>query len=170
MHKILVVVYEWLMRLVFGFPRFILFNLFKKAFLEMRGADIGSGVIFYPGLWITPGNKLKIGDNVNLSKDVIITTQGGVEIGDRTYIGYSSKILSSNHKILESKRGVHLTGKEKKMIKIGSDVWIGANVVITAGVEIGDGSVIAANAVVVKNVDDDSLYGGVPAKKIRSLR
>ncbi len=56
---------------------------------------------------------------------------------------------------------------EIKYIKIGNDVWIGANVLILDGVSIGDGSIIAAGAVVNKDVPPYSIYGGIPAKLIR---
>jgi acetyltransferase-like isoleucine patch superfamily enzyme len=57
--------------------------------------------------------------------------------------------------------------EEYKQITIGNDVWIGANSIILDGVEIGDGSIIAANSVVTKNVKPYSIVGGVPAKVIK---
>lgn len=57
--------------------------------------------------------------------------------------------------------------RDNKYVVIGNDVWIGANVVILPGVHIGDGAVIAAGAIVNKNVDDYAIVGGVPAKLIR---
>lgn len=54
-----------------------------------------------------------------------------------------------------------------ELVTIGNDVWIGANVVILQGVHIGDGAIIAAGAVVTKDVDDYAIVGGVPAKLIR---
>lgn len=57
--------------------------------------------------------------------------------------------------------------KEHSKIYIGNDVWIGANVIITDGVNIGNGAIIAAGSVVVKDVPDYSIFGGVPAKEIR---
>ncbi len=60
----------------------------------MMGARIGNGVVFYPGgVWISPGRNLVIDDEVDLAKDVIITTSGGVHIGERTLIGYRTQIF-----------------------------------------------------------------------------
>jgi len=167
MHKFLVVAYEFLMQSVFKLPRF---NILKKRLLIFQGATLGKNIIFYPDLWITPGSKLTISDNVNLSKGVLITTQGGVFIGKRTYIGYDTKILSSNHKISENVRGVYSTGKIKSKVTIGDDVWIGANVIILAGTNIGNGSVVAAGSIVTKDIECDSIFGGIPAKLIKKLK
>ena len=65
----------------------------------MGAKKIGKGVVIYPGVWITPGRNLIIKDNVDLAKDVLITTSGGVEIGERTLIGYRTQIISSDHTI-----------------------------------------------------------------------
>ena len=61
-------------------------------------------------------------------------------------------------------------GNSYSYVIIKDDVWIGANVKILPGVIIGEGSVIAAGAVVTKDVEPYSLYGGVPAKKIKDIR
>ena len=61
----------------------------------------------------------------------------------------------------------NLQSWKKPLPVIGNDVWIGANCVITAGVRIGTGAVIAAGAVVTKDVEPNSIVGGVPAKIIR---
>ena len=58
---------------------------------------------------------------------------------------------------------------EKAQVKIGNNVWIGANTVILQGVEIGDNSVVAAGAVVTKNIASKEIWGGVPAKKIKDI-
>ena len=57
--------------------------------------------------------------------------------------------------------------RDNRPVVIGNDVWIGANVIILPGIHIGDGAVLAAGAVVTKNIDDYAIVGGVPAKVIR---
>lgn len=59
------------------------------------------------------------------------------------------------------------TPDDKYAVKIGNDVWIGANVTILDGVTIGDGSIVAAGAVVTKDIPPYSIYGGVPAKELK---
>jgi acetyltransferase-like isoleucine patch superfamily enzyme len=164
---ILVISFETLMGLLFQLPRFKLFNFFKKIFLTFSGANIGRGVIFYPGVWIMSGKKLIIGDDVNLSKDVLITTDGGVEIGDRVLIGYRTQILSADHEIPSIGEPFPVSGKNFKKIIIEKDVWIGANCILTSGVKIGEGSVVAAGSIVTKDVIKNSIVGGNPAKIIK---
>lgn len=163
----IVVSFELIMNILFALPRYSFFNFLKALLLRMMGAKIGKGVVFYPGLWITPGRNLKIGDNVDLAKDVIITSTGGVEIGDRTLIGYRTQILSVNHTIPPIGEKFPISGDDLKKIQIENDVWIGANCIITAGVKIGQGAVIAAGSVVTKDVVENSIVGGVPARIIR---
>lgn len=103
-------------------------------------------------------------------------------IGNYTSISTGCKIGMGMHPINEFttspvfyskknpfKRGIHnikFRYQEKKEIIIGHDVWIGLNVIILDGITIGDGSIIAANAVVTKNIKPYSIVGGVPAKEI----
>jgi len=164
LHSFLVISYEAVMRLLFSFPRYRIFNCFKSSFLRLQGATIGRRVIFYPGVWIAPGRKLQIGDDVDLALDVTLTTTGGVTIGDRTLIGYRTQILSANHAIPQGKDRIFDIPHEKKPVNIGSDVWIGANCIILPGVTIGDGAVIGAGSVVTKSVKPYCVVAGVPAR------
>jgi acetyltransferase-like isoleucine patch superfamily enzyme len=163
----LVVSFEALMNILFALPRYKLFLYLKKGLLVAMGAKVGNNVIIYPGVWISPGKNLVIEEDVDLAKDVIITTQGGVFIGARTLIGYRTQILSANHTIPPVGEPFPVSGDSYGKVHIEKDVWIAANCVITAGVRIGEGSVIAAGSVVTKDVERNTIYGGVPAKFIK---
>ena len=167
MHSFLVVSFEFLMRLLFSLPRYRLLNSLKAFFLMRMGARIGKRPVFYPGVWIAPGRNLVLGDDVDLALDVLITTSGGVKIGDRTLIGYRAQIISANHAIPDQKGRIFGSGHHKKQVIIGCDVWVGANSMIMPGVVIGDGAIIAAGSVVTKNVPEYTIVGGVPAKIIQ---
>ncbi|HIF58330.1 MAG TPA: acyltransferase [Rhodospirillales bacterium] len=167
MKGFLVVSYEFLMSLVFSLPRYRFFIFIKQLLLKIMGAKFGARVVIYPGVWIAPGRNLVIEDDVDLAKDVLITTSGGVHIGARTLIGYRTQIISSNHSIPPIGEPFPISGDVHAPVKIGCDVWIGANCVITPGVTIGTGAVVAAGSVVTKNVDKYSIVGGVPAKLIK---
>lgn len=74
--------------------------------------------------------------------------------------GYVHEQLYNEFKFVDIKR--------KKFVDIGNDVWIGAGVTIMEGIRIGDGAVIAANAVVTKDVKPYEIVGGIPAKHIKN--
>lgn len=163
----LVVSYECVMQLLFALPRYPVFNALKSLFLRLNGATIGKGVIYYPGVWIAPGRNAVFGDHIDFALDVLVETSGGVSIGDRTLIGYGTKILSSNHVIPPKPGRIYGSGHDRKPIVIGKDVWIGANVLILAGRTIGDGAVVAAGSVVTKDVPPFTIVGGNPARVLR---
>lgn len=110
--------------------------------------------------------KINIGNNVFFNHNCSITALNEITIGDNCNFANNLVIVDHNHKIGE--KGV-IEGFESAPVKIGSNVWCGANVTILQGVEIGDGSVVAAGAVVTKNIPSYELWGGVPAKKMRNL-
>jgi acetyltransferase-like isoleucine patch superfamily enzyme len=163
----LVVSYEMLLRLLFSLPRYRTLNRLKSVFLRANGARIGRRVTYYPGVWIAPGRNLVVGDDVDFALDVLVTTSGGVTIGDRTLIGYRAQLLSANHVVPEQRGRIFESGHVGKPIVIGRDVWIGAGAIVLPGVTIGDGAVIAAGAVVTKSVKPYFVVAGVPAKEIR---
>lgn len=165
MHYFLVVAYETVMSTALNMPRFRTLNYAKAALLRAMGATIGRRVVFYPGLWIMPASSVTLGNDVDLAKDVSITGKGPVTIGDRTLVGYGSRIISSDHEIPGTGR-IFDAGHRHQPVSIGQDVWIGANCVILPGVTIGDHAVIAAGAVVTKDVPTGTIVGGVPAKPI----
>lgn len=162
-----VISYELVMNVLFSLPRYRIFIFLKKSLLQLMGAKIGTNIHIYPGVWITPGRNLTVGNDVDLAKDVLITTTGGVFIGDRTLIGYRTQILSSNHTIPPLGEKFPISGDHHKPIHIANDVWIGGNCTILAGVTINTGAVVAAGSVVTKDVPENSIVGGNPAKVIK---
>lgn len=164
----LVVLIETLVDVVFLLPRFRFFNFIKSQTLKVfSNTRIGKRVVYYPGVSIHPGRNLFIGDDVDFAYGVILTTSGGVSIGDRTLIGYRTQILSSNHVIPDSTDPIFSAGHSRKSVRIANDVWIGANCVILPGVKIGEGCVVAAGSVVTKDLQSWGIYAGVPAKLIK---
>jgi len=167
MRYMMVVWVETLSRLLLSLPRFRLTGLMKAVFLRLMGASIGKRVVFYPGIWIFPGRNLKLGDDVDLAYGVLITTSGGVTIGNRTLVGYGARILSSNHHVPPAPERIFSAGHVNAPVIIGNDVWIGANAIILPGVTINEGAVIAAGSIVTKDVAAWTVVGGVPAKILR---
>ena len=97
--------------------------------------------------------------------------RGPLHIGSDVMMGPDVIILTSTHEI--SRTDIPMreqgggTGKEDRTVVIGDDVWIGTRVIILPGVKIGSGAVIAAGAVVSRNVPDFAIVGGIPARVIK---
>ena len=98
---------------------------------------------------------------------VLITTSGGVEIGDRTLIGYRAQIISANHSVPKGRGNIFGSGHDKAKVSIGKDVWVGGNSMILPGITIGDGAIIAGGSVVTKDVSPYTIVGGIPATIIK---
>jgi len=166
--SIFIIIYEAVTYIIFATPRFRIFNFLKSLYINILGGKAGKKITYYPGIRLGNVSKLKLGDNVDLAWGVIITTKGKVQIGDRTLIGYGTKILSANHNIPSNRGRIFTSGHSSSEIIIGNDVWIGASCIILPGIKIGEGSVIAAGSVVTKSVKPYTIVAGVPAKLIKN--
>ncbi|MDP3514994.1 MAG: acyltransferase [Sulfuritalea sp.] len=111
---------------------------------------------------------VRLGDRVEINNFSIVNGTGGVDIGDDTLVGPGVRIISYQHRFA-SGATIRSQPIDAKPIRIGRDVWLGANAVILAGVTIGDGAVVAAGAVVREDVPAYAVVAGVPAtiKKYR---
>lgn len=146
-------------------------GLFKKAILKAylwaRDTDTNNKTSDdqYAHILIS-GKKelLQIGERVAFGEQVAISVNARVEIGDDTLIAAGTRIITSTHDYSN-----HPIWKERvdKPIKIGRNVWIGANAIILPGVKIGDHAVIGAGSVVTKHVPENMIVAGNPAKLIR---
>jgi acetyltransferase-like isoleucine patch superfamily enzyme len=113
------------------------------------------------------GDELIIGDDVGIAAGAFISVRGKVVIGSKTIFGPSVKLFAENHKFEDLEVPIYLQGATQKGIEIGEDCWIGSNVVILDGVHIGKKVVVAAGAVVNKDIPDYAIVGGTPAKVIK---
>jgi acetyltransferase-like isoleucine patch superfamily enzyme len=106
---------------------------------------------------------VRLGDRVEINNFSIVNGTGGVDIGDDTLVGPGVRIISYQHRYA-SGATIRSQAVDAKPIRIGRDVWLGANSIILAGVSIGDGAVVAAGAVVREDVPPHAVVAGVPAK------
>ena len=140
-----------------------------------HGVVIGNGfnlgrnsIIDCTGVVSELGESLTIGNNVGISPNFVLFVRGKVEIGNDVIIGPNVTIVAENHNHDDLNTPIRLQGVSRKGIKIGNNCWIGANVTILDGVTVGDNSIIAAGAVVNKDVEPNSVVGGIPAKLIKT--
>lgn len=113
------------------------------------------------------GKKIFIGNNFTGNYNLTILDIREVYIGDNVMIGPGTLITTVGHPLSPMGRRKHLG--IAKPVHIGNDVWIGGNVTILPGVTIGNNVVVAAGAVVTKDVSDNCVVGGVPARKIKDI-
>lgn len=138
------------------------FQILKSFF-----GSVGEHSNVLPGFTCDNGKNIHVGRNFLANYHVTILDCGPVTIGDYVMIGPNTMISTVNHPMTPMGRRKHLA--IAKPVKIGNDVWIGGNVTILPGVTIGNNVVVAAGAVVTKDVPDNTLVGGVPAKVIKPL-
>lgn len=97
------------------------------------------------------------------------TIIGPVEIGSHVNLAQGITVTALNHNFDDAEKRIDEQGVSTNPVTIEDDVWIGANVVILPGVTIGNHCVVAAGAVVTKDVPPHSLVAGVPAKVIKNI-
>jgi acetyltransferase-like isoleucine patch superfamily enzyme len=111
------------------------------------------------------GRHIQLGKNVFINHGCSFLDLGGITIEDDVLIGPKVNLITENHPIDPRKR----KNLDLKSIVIKKNVWIGANATILPGVTIGENSIVAAGAVVNKDVPSNVIVGGVPAKIIKSI-
>jgi maltose O-acetyltransferase len=137
---------------------FLLRPFFKSA---GKNLQIASGVI------INLISNISVGNNVYIAHNVWINGAGGLVLEDGVIIGPFSVIVTTMH--MYGNDGFSNEQSIIAPIKICKGSWISSHVVINSGVEIGEKSVVAAGAVVTKNVGNNTMVGGVPAKFIKNI-
>lgn len=175
--------FKYIDTLVFFMPRFIaspLLALFKDTgggismivrylCVKKLARKCGTNIAIFPKCELKHIEKLSLGSNISIHPMCYIEAIGGITIGNDVSIAHSSSLVSINHTWSNPHLPIKYNSYAPNPIVINDDVWVGCGCRILAGVEIGKRSVIAAGAVVNKNVEGNSLYAGVPAKKIKSL-
>ena len=137
----------------------------RKIMSRLIGKKVDDTFRLFPPFYTDFGKNITIGKNVFINSGCHFQDQGGITIGDGTLIGHNVVLATINHD-LDPK-------KERKNhyapIKIGKNVWIGSNATVLPGVTIGNWAVVAAGAVVTKDIPDMTVVGGVPAKLIKTI-
>lgn len=138
----------------------------RALFSELIGTQVDDGFVLIPPFHATGGAGMKIGRNVFVNQNCTFYDLGGLEIGDDVMIGPNVSLITSSHPVEPSRRRDFVVAKP---IAIERNVWVGAGATIIGGVTVGEHSVVAAGAVVTRDVPPNTLVGGNPATVIRSI-
>lgn len=137
----------------------------RALFSKLFGKPVDSTFRVFPPFYTDFGKNITIGRNVFINACCHFQDHGGVTLGDGCLIGHNVVFATLNHDLNPHRRAFMMPAP----IVLGKNVWIGSNSTILQGVTMGDGAVVAAGAVVTKDVPANVVVGGVPAKYLRSV-
>lgn len=132
---------------------------------QITDSTIDKSVEIFTPLYINYGKHTKIGKNVFINFNCTFLDLGGITLEDNVLIAPNVSLLSEGHPVSPEDRHDLMVGH----IRIKRNAWIGAGATILPGVTIGENAIVAAGAVVNKDVPDNTVAGGIPAKVIRHI-
>jgi acetyltransferase-like isoleucine patch superfamily enzyme len=138
----------------------------RAVFGDLIGKKVDDSFSLIPPFYTSGGENIRVGRNVFINQNCTMYDLGGIEIGDDVMIGPNVSLITSSHPIEPSERRAFVISKP---IAIERNVWIAAGATIIGGVTVGENSVVAAGAVVTRDVPPNTLVGGNPARVIRSI-
>ena len=141
------------------------FKLLLHVLNDVTGQKIDDSVEIRLPIRSDYGANLKIGKQVFINSGAMFTDLGRIELEDKVLVGPNVTIISVNHPLDPEKRH----GIELKAVLIKENAWLGANATILPGVTVGENAVVAAGAVVSKDVPANTVVAGVPAKVIKKI-
>lgn len=142
--------------------------ILQRGIYNSLGYTIHKTSRLYPQCFCGAGKgKLKVGANSYINYRCFLDLGNDIIIGDNVSIAFNCTFINSTHEIGDKKQRA-AAGLAKKII-IEDGCWIGANTTILPGVKIAKGCVIGANSLVASNTEENGLYVGNPAKRIRKL-
>ena len=136
-------------------------NLLSRLF----GKTVDESFRVFPPFYTDFGKNITVGKNLFINACCHFQDHGGVSLGDGCQIGHNVVFATLNHGLAPEDRQTTYPAP----ITLGKNVWVGSNSTILQGVTIGDNAVIAAGAVVTKDVPENTIVGGVPARIIRKI-
>ena len=137
----------------------------RDVFSELIGKKVDDTFFVIPPFYSDFGENINIGRNVFVNHACTFMDRGGITLEDNVLIGPKVNLITTNHPLNPSERRATISYP----IVIKRNAWIGAAATIMPGITIGENSVVAAGAVVTKDVPDNTIVGGVPARHIKHL-
>ena len=137
----------------------------RALFSRLTGQPADESFGLFPPFYTDFGQNIHVGKDVFINSGCCFQDQGGITLGDGCLIGHQVVIATLNHDLDPARRG----GMYPAPVRLGKNVWVGAHATILPGVTVGDGAVIAAGAVVTKDVPAGVVAGGVPARVLKTI-
>jgi len=138
----------------------------RAVFSKLTGKSTDKTFSLIPPFYTNYGRNMDIGKNVFINYGCYFNDLGGITIEDDVMIAPRVSLVTAGHPLDPAERKHGITYKP---IKIEKNVWIGTAAIILAGVTVGENSIVAAGAVVTKDVKPNCMVAGVPAKVIKEL-
>ena len=132
---------------------------------ELFGRPVPDTLRLFPPFYSDFGKNIHVGEHVFINACCHFQDHGGVTLGDGCQIGHNVVFATLNHGLEPADRGTTYPAP----IVLGRNVWVGSNATILQGVTIGDNAVVAAGAVVSRDVPANTIVGGVPARIIKRI-
>lgn len=143
--------------------------LLRYIILKSQAASVGDNVYIARYVIIKNPEKLIIGSNVSIHEFCYIDAEGGITIGDDVSIAHNSSFISFEHTWEDSNTTIKYNKLTLDKIFIGSDVWIGCDVRILAGVKVSNRSVVGAGSVLNKKYPSNVVIVGTPGRIIKEI-
>lgn len=137
----------------------------RELLAQLTGQPVPDTVRVFPPIYADFGKNIHLGENVFINDCCHFQDHGGITLGDGCQIGHGVVFATLNHGLAPEDRQTTYPAP----IVLGRNVWVGANATILQGVTIGDNAVVAAGAVVTKDVAANTVVGGVPARLIHVI-
>ncbi len=145
------------------------FILLRYLILKVRAKTCEDNVVIGTNVTIKGWNFLELGSNVSIHDNCYIDAGGEISIGSNVSIAHNSTLLSGTHTYLDKKRPIKYNDIIKNGLEIRDDVWIGCGVRVLSGITIHERVIVAAGAVVNRNLESCYIYGGVPVKQLKKI-
>ena len=140
-------------------------NVVRELLSDITGNRVDESTTIFPPFHVNFGRFITIGKNVFINHACSFLDMGGITIEDHVLIGPRVNVVTENHPLDPPDRRALIT----QPVVIKRNAWIGAGATILPGVTIGENAVVAAGAVVSKDVPANTVFGGVPAKFIKTI-
>jgi acetyltransferase-like isoleucine patch superfamily enzyme len=138
----------------------------RERLSEIIGSKIDKSTTVFVPFYTNFGRHTRLGKNIFINHACSFLDLGGITIEDDVQIGPKVNLITENHAVNPLER----KSLDLKSILIKKNVWIGAGATVLPGVTVGENSIIAAGAVVNKDVPPNSIVGGIPARLIKRIQ